>query len=116
MDTLFFLFTCLLSRLLFLPKTFSQQLFLFLNQIKTLDLLISKRPENMKSYSHVCNILNTLYSMILQFQVAVHVLLRNRRQYIRIFRSVNTSLHVFLFKIFIGTTAIKLKQFLNYKT
>lgn len=50
MDTLFFLFTCLLSRLLFLPKMFSQQLFLFLNQIKTLDLLISKRPENMKSY------------------------------------------------------------------
>lgn len=71
MDTLFFLFTCLLSRWLFLPKTFSQQVFLFLNQIKTLDLLISKRPENIMSYSRVRNIFNTLYSMILQFQVAV---------------------------------------------
>lgn len=54
-----------------MPKTFSQQLFLFLNKKKTLDLLISKRPENMKSYSRVRNILNTIYSMILQFQVAV---------------------------------------------
>lgn len=54
-----------------MPKTFSQQLFLFLNQIKTLDLLISKRPENIKSYSRVRNILNTTYSMILQFQVSI---------------------------------------------